>query len=87
MLGKNSGLTFDDVRNRYEHFRARCLNDKRKTKKIVKKKKAKEDGCVDPLYGKKSKCVLNIVPKSSKVKSFKMSPKCKIKRLCKGDFI
>ena len=87
MLGKKSGLTFNDVRNRYEHFRARCLNDKKKITKITKKNlKNKEDGCVDPLYGKKSKCVLNIVPKSSKVKSFKMSPKCKIKRLCKGDF-
>jgi len=24
MLGKNSGLTFEEVRERYEHFRARC---------------------------------------------------------------
>ena len=62
MLGKQSGLSYNDVRNRYEHFRARCLNDKRAVKKIVKKKlkakvKTKEDGCIDPLYGKKSKYV------------------------------
>ena len=33
MLGKTSNLTYDEVRERYEHFRARC------TKKIVKKEK------------------------------------------------
>ena len=88
MLGKTSDLTYKQVKNRYEHFRSRCLNDKKAVKKLVKKnKKAKEDGCIDPLYGKKSKCVLNIVPKNSRVKSFKMSPKCKIKRLCKGDWV
>ena len=85
MLGKKSGLTYNQVRSRYEHFRSRCLKDE-KTIIQEQKKKAKEDGCVDPLYGKKSKCVLSIVPRESKVKSFKMSPKCKIKRLCKADW-
>ena len=28
----------------------------------------------------RGKCVLNIVPKNSKKKTFKMDPKCKIKR-------
>ena len=30
MLGKKSGLTYNDIRNRYENFRSRCL-----TKKIL----------------------------------------------------
>ena len=30
MLGKKSGLTYCDVRERYEHFRARCTDEKPK---------------------------------------------------------
>ena len=77
MLGKTSNLSYNDVKNRYEHFRSRCLIDKKD--KIINGKVI-EKGCVDSLYGKKSKCVLNIVPTNSKIKSFKMSPKCKIER-------
>ena len=75
MLGKYSGLSYDDVRIRYEHFRARCLNanDEKPNPKI-------EKGCIESLYGKKSKCILQIVPKESKIKTFRISPKCKIKR-------
>ena len=72
-LGKKSGLTYCQVRDRYEHFRSRCLNDdKEKDSKI-------EKGCTAPLYGVKSKCVLNIVPKSSKKQSLTIDSKCKIK--------
>ena len=74
-LGKKSGLTFSQVRDRYEHFRARCLADEKK--KEVKTKK--EKGCTNPLYGVKSKCVMNIVPKSSKKKTLTIDEKCKIK--------
>ena len=90
MLGKESNLSFDEVRNRYEHFRARCLKnetEEAKPKYIKKSRKGGrkgivlEKGCVDSLYGKKSKCVLQIVPKESRIKSFRMSPKCKIQRL------
>ena len=90
MLGKKSGLTFEKVRERYEHFRARCTIDIDKKKKIIKikpvrakktrKKKKKEKGCVEPLYGKKSKCVIKIVPKDKKVPTFQMDDKCKKKR-------
>ena len=79
MLGKESNLTYKDVKIRYEHFRSRCLVDEKKEKKL--KHKSIENGCVDSLYGKKSKCVLQIVPKTSKIKSFRMSPKCKIHRV------
>ena len=55
MLHKKSNLTYKMVRNKYENYRARCLN---KTKK--------EHGCTNPLKGKKYKCKLNIVPLHSK---------------------
>ena len=80
MLGKNSGLTYEDVRNRYEHFRSRCLEDPTKINKNNKNTKTKEKGCTEPLYGLKSKCVLNIVPKETRCKSFKMDPQCVIKK-------
>ena len=81
-LGKESGLTYSQVKDRYEHFRARCLNDDKKSSKKISKKtsKKKEKGCTDPLYGVKSKCVMNIVPKTSKKKSLTIDSKCKIKK-------
>ena len=79
MLGKKSNLSYDDVRNRYEMFRARCINDKKGTKKINNKSK-REKGCVTPLYGVKSKCVINIVPKNKKCKTFKIDKSCKLSR-------
>ena len=72
MLGKKSSLSYSEVKDRYEHFRARCLN-KPDNKKI-------EKGCTDSLYGLKSKCVLNIVPKGKYKESFKMDKDCKLKR-------
>jgi hypothetical protein len=87
MLNKKSGLTFDDVRERYEHFRARCsqpletklvimkkVRNRRKTKK--QKRKDKEEGCTEPLFGEKSKCILKIVPKEEKTPTFQMDKKC-----------
>ena len=38
--------------------------------------KKKEKGCTEPLYGKKSKCVINIVPQEDRVATFKMDKKC-----------
>lgn len=85
MLGKTSGLTYSQVRERYEHFRSRCTQDG-KTAKVRKRKKTRktrkrkpEKGCTEPLYGKKSQCVVKIVPKDSRIKSFQMDKKC-IKR-------
>jgi hypothetical protein len=79
MLGKKSGLSYDDVRERYEHFRARCTNDtKPKAPKAItnKTRKKKEKGCTEPLYGKKSKCIINIVPQEEKTDSFIIDEKC-----------
>jgi len=82
MLGKKSGLTFCQVRDRYENFRSRCTEKeiKKKTwKKIKNKTRKKEKGCTEPFYGKKSKCIIKIVPKEKREKTFQMDRKCKIK--------
>ena len=90
MLGKKSGLTYCDVRERYEHFRARC-HEKNKTKtlkylksnksKKTRKKSKKESGCTEPLYGQKAKCVIHIVPNNKKCQTFNIDKKCIKKKL------
>jgi hypothetical protein len=85
MLGKKSGLRYCDIRERYEHFRSRCTEDKKfSTRKIQaavnKTRKKKEKGCTEPLYGAKSKCIIKIVPKSKGGKSFQIDKKCLKKR-------
>lgn len=80
MLEKKSGLSYEDVRDRYEHFRSRCLENPNKMKQLETKK---EKGCTEPLYGVKSKCVLNIVPKDNRLSTFKIDPKCELRRSCK----
>jgi len=70
MLGKKSNLSYEDIRERYEHFRARCS-----VKKVVKEK-----GCTESLYkGEKSKCIIKIVPQSKKCNTFQMNKSCKKK--------
>ena len=76
MLGKTSGLSYCDVRERYEHFRARCTKDKPK-KYTIKKK---ESGCTEPLYGKKAKCVIKIIPHDEKCKTLQIDKNCIKKR-------
>ena len=75
MLNKKSGLKYCDVRERYEHFRARCSNEKLKLFKFNKTKK-KEKGCTEPLYGKKAKCIIKIVPHEKKCKTLEIDNKC-----------
>ena len=89
LLGKTSGLSYCDVRERYEHFRARCtddpnprmakINPKNKTKKGNHKK---EKGCTEPLYGKDSKCVLKIVPQNVQTETFSIDQQCIKRRVC-----
>ena len=78
MLNKKSNLTYCEVRERYEHFRSRCTNEKQKvfTFKKTTTLKKKEKGCTEPLYGKKSKCVINIVPQEDRTATFKINKKC-----------
>jgi hypothetical protein len=78
MLHKKSHLTYCDVRERYEHFRSRCTEEKPKvfTFKKTTTRRKKEKGCTEPLYGKKSKCVISIVPQEDKSATFQMDKKC-----------
>lgn len=88
MLGKNSGLSYEDVRERYEHFRARCTKSIKSIKcvalvnKTLRKQLGKhEKGCVQPLYGEKSKCVLKIIPDDEKCETLEIDKKCIKQRL------
>jgi len=77
MLNKSSGLSYADVRERYEHFRSRCVKSKKEMKKAkTRKNRISEKGCTDPLYGEKSKCVIQIVPQSKKCKTFQVDKSC-----------
>ena len=100
LLKKKSGLSYCDVRERYEHFRSRCTSEKPavfdiksirpehknktmktgKTAKTMKNAK-KEKGCTEPLYGKKSKCIIKIVPQEEKCKTMQIDQKCLKKRV------
>jgi hypothetical protein len=78
MLCKKSGLTYELIRERYEHFRSRCVNSK--TKKRVRftdsTKRPTESGCVDSLYGEKSKCILQIVPQNTVCDTLTIDNRC-----------
>jgi hypothetical protein len=76
LLGKKSGLSYCDVRERYEHFRSRCTDEKPKIFNIKKTMKKKEKGCTEPLYGKKAKCIIKIVPQEEKCKTLQIDKKC-----------
>jgi hypothetical protein len=83
MLNKKSNLKYCDVRERYEHFRSRCTDERPKLFKLkelqaIKRsnKTKKEKGCTEPLYGKKAKCIIRIVPQDEKVETFQMDEKC-----------
>ena len=84
MLHKKSGLTYETVRERYEHFRSRCTISTKKSgnktqKRVRFAKKAtvvKEAGCTDPLYGEKSKCILQIVPHDTQCETLRIDKDC-----------
>ena len=54
MLKKKKKITYNQVKNKFEHFRARC-NLNNEDYDITK-----ENGCINPLYGNKYKCQLFI---------------------------
>ena len=83
MLKKKSGLTYCKVRERYEHFRARCVDKKPlmyKYREPKNKTKKLHKGCTEPLYGEKAKCIIKIVPQKKKCETFQMDDKCVKKR-------
>lgn len=85
MLHKKSGLSYDVVRERYEHFRARCISSKSKTCKIATgnalPSAKSESGCVVPMYGEKARCIIKIVPQKQKGDTFQVDKKCVKKHL------
>ena len=82
-LGKNINITYEEVRDRYESFRSRCsLTDK----KTTSSKKSKEKGCLEPISGIKTKCILKIVPKDKKCDTIQpLNPQ--IKCYCSDNWI
>ena len=72
MLGKKSGLTYNEVQERYEHFRARCIINPKEEKSKVEISK----GCTEPLFGTKSKCLIRIVPVDDKKPTFEINKTC-----------
>jgi len=83
MLNKDSNLSYEQVRERYEHFRARCANPT--TEKVSGgkgPKKTPENGCTEPLYGEKAKCIMQIVPITSTQPTLSVDDRC-IKRRTK----
>lgn len=74
-LKKPIVLTYEQVRDRYENFRARCIveNKKEVNSEI-------EKGCTVPLYGKKAKAIIHIVPvETVKGESIIISEETKLK--------
>ena len=78
LLGKKSGLTYKEVRDRYENFRSRCTAEKPKlfTKASLKRTAKKEKGCTVPLYGKKAKSIIKIVPQEKGGNSIQIDSQC-----------
>jgi hypothetical protein len=76
MLKKKIKISYEEVRVRYEHFRSRC--DESTTKSDIKKqqKNGREKGCESAMHNTKSKCVINIVPKTSKKAGFHIAAEC-----------
>ena len=72
MLKKKSGLSYEEVRERYEHFRSRCIKSLDEIQQRLHEK-----GCVEPMYGEKSKCVIQIVPQTKKCDTFQVDKKCR----------
>jgi hypothetical protein len=83
MLNKKSGLSYADVRERYEHFRSRCAKSIEELKKEHEEimKTNPEKGCTEPLYGEKAKCILKIVPDNIKCDTFDIDQKCMKQKL------
>ena len=61
LLHKPITLSYLDIKDRYEHFRARCNKTQKK--------------CSTAYKGKKSKCILKIVPVSNNSKTFQVCTK------------
>lgn len=66
--------TYDEVRELYENFRSRCTLDE-----LKRELGGKHNGCTEPLNGKKSRCIISVVPQTRRNKTLTVDKKC-IKR-------
>ena len=74
ILKKNTCKKYDETRDFYEQFRARCTPAK-------DVKKGQHGGCTEPIHkGVKSRIVLRIVPRNSKTEVLKINKKFLFKK-------
>jgi hypothetical protein len=80
MLGKKIKISYEEVRDRYEHFRSRC-SETEQTKELKSNERVvkKEKKCDASLYGPKSKTIIRVVPTTSKIPGFVIDKKCQKK--------
>ena len=72
MLHKQTPYTFEQIRNKYEGFRARCVADPEATGEL---------GCTIPMYkGTKAKSRIEIIPRSLETDGLCVSDECIIRR-------
>ena len=55
----------------FEKYKQKLYKSEKEIK--INSKILKENGCVEPLKGKKSKCVLKIVPENDKCDTFQIN--------------
>lgn len=84
--------SYCDVRDQYEVFRARCgkpptppSNAKRLIRQTRRgkgnnKRANDEKGCTEPLKGIKTKCLIRIVPKTTRACTFRVHPACSCRK-------
>lgn len=75
-----SRCTEDPTVFKFVENKNEASNDNKINRKTLKKgrngKNGKEKGCTEPLYGKKSKCVIKIIPQEDKQATFQMDETC-----------
>ena len=67
-LGKKKYKTFEEVRETYNHFRAKCTQ--------LSTNSSKESGCILPVNNIKAQCVIHIIPMKPNQESFIIDKKC-----------
>ena len=79
MLNKEIVYSYDQIRNRFENFRSRCnLSDNLSDSPPIPK--LDEKGCVNPLYGVKSRVLINVVPCTVKRQAVQVDPRCNVRK-------
>jgi hypothetical protein len=67
--------SYEEVRELYENFRARCTTPSPSDTPSITGNQSHK-GCVEPLYGKKSRCVIRVVPQASREATLQVNRRC-----------